>query len=90
LPLAVPPLEAARLLMISRSQVYGMMRAGELESYLDGRVRRITTDSIQRYIARRIAASGPWQQWAHSPPRLREQARWAREADQHEPNAEMK
>jgi excisionase family DNA binding protein len=68
-PLAVPPAEAARLLSLSLARLYRLMRDGELQSYLDGRTRRITTASIHDYIARRLSAArtGGWQQWAHHP-----------------------
>jgi excisionase family DNA binding protein len=54
-PLAVPPLEAARLLSLGMTKIYRLMRAGELVSYRDGRARRITTASIHEHISRRLA-----------------------------------
>jgi excisionase family DNA binding protein len=54
-PLAVPPLEAARLLSLGMTKIYRLMRAGELESYRDGRARRITMRSIHNHMARRLA-----------------------------------
>jgi excisionase family DNA binding protein len=82
-PLAVPPLEAARLLSLGVSRVYALMRDGELRSYIDGRSRRVTMASLHGYIARQLAASDSvgWQQWRASPP-----ARAARRADHHEQN----
>jgi hypothetical protein len=39
---------------------YALLAAGALESYLDGRSRRITVRSIHRYIAKRLAeTNGP-------------------------------
>jgi len=71
-PLAVPPREASRLLSVGMSRLYELMRAGELESYEDGRTRRITMASITAYVARRLADSaGRWQQIAPQPPRRR-------------------
>ena len=68
--ISVPPLEAARMLSICQSRVYGLMRNGELESYQDGRSRRITVESIYAYRARRLAKSaGGWQQIVPRPPR---------------------
>jgi len=68
-PLAVPPREASRLLSMSMSRLYGLMRAGELESYRDGRSRRITMASIQKRLARQLADSaGEWQQINPQPP----------------------
>ena len=57
-PLVVRPRDACRLLSIGNTRLYEMIGAGELESYRDGRGRRITVESIRRYIARRLAASG--------------------------------
>jgi hypothetical protein len=38
------------------SRLYELMRAGELESYRDGRARRITMRSIRDRMARQLAA----------------------------------
>ena len=65
--LAVPPREAARMLSLSLSRVYELLRNGELESYQDGRARRITVTSIYALLARRLAASaGVWRTWQHT------------------------
>jgi excisionase family DNA binding protein len=56
-PLAVPPQEASRLLSVGMSRLYKLMRTGELESYRDGRSRRITMDSIKKRMARQLAAA---------------------------------
>jgi excisionase family DNA binding protein len=71
-PLVVKPREAARLLSLCPSSVYGLMRAGELESYIDGRSRRITMKSIKKYLARQLAAARAdgWQPWEHNPRNL--------------------
>ena len=46
------------------------MRSGELESYRDGRARRIPMEAIRAYVARRRAASADgWQQIVPRPPR---------------------
>jgi excisionase family DNA binding protein len=61
-PLVVPPREAWRLLGVGNTTGYALLAAGELESITIGRARRITTASIHRYIARRLAqdsANGP-------------------------------
>jgi excisionase family DNA binding protein len=55
--IAVPPAEASRLLSVSLSRLYALLRAGELDSYAEGRARRITVMSIHHYIARRLAAA---------------------------------
>jgi excisionase family DNA binding protein len=69
LPFAVPPREAARLLSISLTRLYELMRAGELVSYRDGRARRITTASIHQRMARQIADSAEkWHPLNPQPP----------------------
>ena len=35
------------------STVYALIKSGELESYVDGRSRKVMVDSIRRYIERR-------------------------------------
>jgi excisionase family DNA binding protein len=57
-PLAVTPREACRMMSCGVTRLYEMIAAGEIESYLDGRARRITVASIRARIARLIAA-GP-------------------------------
>jgi excisionase family DNA binding protein len=56
LPLVVPPIEASRLLRCCLSTLYSLIRRGELDSYTDGKMRRITVASIHNYIDRRLAA----------------------------------
>jgi hypothetical protein len=53
--LVVKPKVAWKLLACSNTRGYELLAAGELESFLDGRSRKITVDSIRRYIARRLA-----------------------------------
>jgi hypothetical protein len=43
------------MLACSNTRGYELLNAGELESFLDGRSRKITVESIRRYIARRLA-----------------------------------
>jgi hypothetical protein len=60
------------MLSLGMSRLYELMRAGELQSYEDGRARRITVASIHAYIARRLAdAADGWQQITPQPPRRR-------------------
>ena len=54
-PLVCSPARAAKLLDVSVSTVYALMNSGELDHFLDGKNRRITTSSIEAYIARRLA-----------------------------------
>ena len=49
-PLVVTPREACRLLSIGNTRLYELIGAGELESYLDGRARRVTMASIRARI----------------------------------------
>jgi hypothetical protein len=55
-PLVVKPREARRMLACSNTRLYELLAARELESFLDGRSRKITVDSIKLYIARRLAS----------------------------------
>jgi len=56
--LAVRPKTAWRMLGCGNSHGYELLARGELESFTDGSARKITVDSIKRYIARRLAKSG--------------------------------
>jgi excisionase family DNA binding protein len=73
LPLAVRPAEAGRLLGLCHSRVYQLLRSGELQSYADGRARRIPMQAIHDYMARRLAeAEGRWRRiLPYPPPRQR-------------------
>jgi hypothetical protein len=55
-PLVVKPKVAWKLLACSNTRGYELLAAGELESFLDGRSRKITVASIHQLIARRLAA----------------------------------
>jgi hypothetical protein len=55
--LLVTPAIACQMLNISHAHLYKILP--ELESYCEGRARRITVRSIQDRIARRIAGSDP-------------------------------
>ena len=57
-PLVVKPRVAWNMLSCSNTRGYELLNSGELESFLDGRSRKITVDSIRRYIQRRLEASG--------------------------------
>lgn len=56
-PLVVKPDVAWKLLACGRTRGYELLAAGELESFKDGRSRKITVASIKLYIERRLAAS---------------------------------
>ena len=58
--LLVKPKAAWRMLGCGNTHGYKLLAAGEIESFCDGRARKITVASIHRYIARRLAEStGP-------------------------------
>jgi hypothetical protein len=49
-PLAVKPKIAWKMLACGNTCGYELLAAGKLDSFLDGRSRKITVDSIHRYI----------------------------------------
>ena len=55
-PLAVAPKQACRLLGVGHTRLYQLIAAGQLESYRDGRARRIPMAGIRARIARLLAA----------------------------------
>ena len=77
-PLAVSTKEAGRLLSVSLSRLYELLRAGELDSYADGYNRRVTMASIYGYVDRKLADSGDGWQQITPQPRSRQQASRAR------------
>jgi hypothetical protein len=58
MPLVVRPREAWRMLNCSNYYGYKLLAAGELESFVDGNARKVTTKSIRRSISRQIAKAG--------------------------------
>jgi excisionase family DNA binding protein len=54
-PLVVSPAQACQMLGIGNTKLYQLIAAGELETYTDGRARKITTASIRARIARKLA-----------------------------------
>jgi hypothetical protein len=54
--LVVKPRVAWKMLSCSNTRGYELLAAGELDSFRDGRSRKITVESIRRYIARRLPA----------------------------------
>jgi excisionase family DNA binding protein len=51
--------EAAKFLGLSRSKVYAMLAAGELESTKMGATRRIPRNAVEQLAARSLAPSTP-------------------------------
>jgi hypothetical protein len=62
-PLLVRPRTAWLMLGCGNTHGYELLNGGELESFLDGKARKITVESIHRYIARKLgtahATGGP-------------------------------
>jgi excisionase family DNA binding protein len=54
-PLVASPNQAMRAIQVSRKKLYELINTGELESYTEGKSRRITIRSINEYIERRLA-----------------------------------
>lgn len=63
LPLLLRVRDVQRELACSRSHVYKLMDRGDLAYVRDGRLRRVTRDSLLRYVARQTR-SGPEQESA--------------------------
>jgi excisionase family DNA binding protein len=55
-PLVASPNQAMRAIQVSRKKLYELINTGELESYTEGKSRRIIVKSINDYIERRLAA----------------------------------
>ena len=53
-PLVASPNQAMRAIQVSRKKLYELINLGELESYTEGKSRRITVKSINEYIERRL------------------------------------
>jgi hypothetical protein len=53
--LIVKPKQACRMLNCGNTRLYELIGAGELDSFLDGCSRKITVESIHRYIQRQLA-----------------------------------
>ena len=56
-PLVVRPNEAMRLLSCRRNFLYDLINTGQLESFCDGRARKITMRSIRAHIERKVKES---------------------------------
>ena len=57
-PFVVRPRVAWRLLDCGNAYGYRLIARGELDSYRDGRARKITVESIRRYIKRQLDDRG--------------------------------
>jgi hypothetical protein len=56
-PLVVGMTKAEALLDTGPDSLYELIKAGELDSYLEGKRRKITMNSIERLIQKRLAAA---------------------------------
>lgn len=56
-PLVVSPREAMHMLSCSRDRLYEHLNANELDSYCDGRLRKISVQSIKGLVARQLAGT---------------------------------
>jgi len=54
-PLVASPNQTMKAIQVSRKKLYELINSGELESYTEGKSRRITVKSINEYIERRLA-----------------------------------
>ena len=50
------PNQAMQAIQVSRKKLYELINNGELQSYTEGKSRRITVDSIHAYVKRRLEA----------------------------------
>jgi excisionase family DNA binding protein len=55
--LVVKPREACRLLACGRTRLYQLIAAREIDSFADGGSRKISTESIRKYVERQLAAA---------------------------------
>jgi hypothetical protein len=53
-PLIVSPSQACVMLSIGMTQCYALMNSGALESFKDGKSRKITVRSIETYVESRV------------------------------------
>jgi excisionase family DNA binding protein len=56
-PLVVKPKVAWKMLGCGNTRGYELLAAGELESYKDGRSRKVTVASIKAFVNRQLAAA---------------------------------
>jgi hypothetical protein len=55
--LLISPRRACHLLDCGITRLYQLLNTGELESFLDGRSRKIIVESIRRYIDKRLSTA---------------------------------
>jgi hypothetical protein len=62
------------MLSMGISRLYRLLRTGVLQSYRDGRSRRVVVASIHEHIARQVAADAAWRQIHPRPQERRKRA----------------
>jgi hypothetical protein len=68
-PLVVSMAKAGALLDCGHDQIYDLIKAGELDSYIESNRRKVTMASIEALVAKRLAATGgKYQRGPHVPP----------------------
>jgi hypothetical protein len=60
---------AGVLLNACRETVYDLIRGGQIDSFLDGRRRKVSVASIRSYIAHKLANADPSERARHPQPR---------------------
>jgi hypothetical protein len=70
-PLLVRPRDAWHMLGCGNTYGYALLNTGELESFMEGRARKITVESIHRYIARKLSTKHATGSVKAAPPRRR-------------------
>ena len=58
--LLMTPAEAAHALRLSRSKLYQLLQDGQIRSIKIGRLRRVPTSEVQRYIGRHRSRPPAW------------------------------
>jgi excisionase family DNA binding protein len=64
-PLIVKPRDAEIMLNCSHKRLYELLNAGELESFRDGGSRKITVESINAYIKRKLQSAAAERHRSH-------------------------
>jgi hypothetical protein len=68
-PIVVNMKQAHALLSCGHDQIYDLIKLGDLESFMLGSRRKITMSSIERVIAKRLAATnGKFERRSNHPP----------------------
>jgi hypothetical protein len=55
-PLVVSPRRAQQMLDVGHSRLYELLAQGELQSFKDGKSRKISVASIRDFVARKLTA----------------------------------